>query len=255
MNIGQYPELLDKLSAAYALGTLKGGARRRLEVYARQSATVRASLLLWQERLVALIELTPPIEPSPNVWLQIQRRVNTELTAKPTDNGIESLLRRAIKRWRGFAGVGLVATAASVIFAVTQFQQAQTLQQSNQRLVASARSAPQLNYVAVLADEKSNANILITVDSKNNQIAVQRVGQFQESDEKSLQLWAIPKSGAPVSLTVLETDKLMRLKVANALMENAAVLAVSLETKGGVPSATGPQGPVLFKGQVLNATL
>jgi hypothetical protein len=41
MNILQNPELVDRLAAAYALGTLRGGARRRFEALARQSPSLR----------------------------------------------------------------------------------------------------------------------------------------------------------------------------------------------------------------------
>ena len=43
MNIDRHPELLDRLASAYALGTLRGGARRRFEALARERAPVRAS--------------------------------------------------------------------------------------------------------------------------------------------------------------------------------------------------------------------
>jgi anti-sigma-K factor RskA len=257
VNIGNHPDLLDKLCAAYALGTMKGGARRRLENYARQSATVRANLLLWQERMNAMIELMPQVEPSAQLWPSIERKVQQEVAMRTRQFGnftdaAEKLLRSTINRWRTIALVGGLATAASVFVGWQQYHQ---VRQANQQLVAAAAIAPTLRYVAVLADEKSNANILITVDSKNNQIAVQRVGQFKEADEKSLQLWAIPKTGAPTSLSVLDADKLMRLKVSNTLLDNSEVLAVSLEAKGGVPSDKGPVGPVLFKGQLLQATM
>jgi anti-sigma-K factor RskA len=258
VNIGSNPELLDKLCAAYALGTMKGGARRRLENYARQSATVRASLLLWQERMVAMIELVPQVEPSAHVWPSIERKVKNEIQNSRAGeyialaNSAEKLLRATISRWRGIAMAGGLATAASVLIGWQQYTQVNRV---NQELVAAASATPQLRYVAVLADDKSNANILITVDSKNNQIAVQRVGQFKEADEKSLQLWSIPKSGAPTSLSVLDSEKLMRLKVSNTLLDSSEVLAVSLEAKGGVPSEKGPVGPVLFKGQLLQATM
>jgi anti-sigma-K factor RskA len=247
VNIGSKPELLDKLCAGYALGTMKGGARRRLEHYARQSATVRTGLLLWQERMVAMIELVPPVTPSAHVWPSIERKVTHELA-----DSAQSLLKATINRWRSIAMGASLATAASVLIGWQQFNQ---MKQENQHLAAAAAVAPQLRYVAVLADEKSNANILVTVDSKNNQVAIQRVGQFKEADEKSLQLWAIPKTGAPTSLSVLDADKLMRLKVSAALLDNSEVLAISLEAKGGVPSEKGPVGPVLFKGQLLQATM
>jgi anti-sigma-K factor RskA len=265
VNIGNKPELLDKLCAGYALGTLKGHTRKRLEAYARQSATVRATMLLWQERMVAMIELAPQVEPRPTVWPNIEKRMLEEIAASRTSSPasyvsnteevIKNAINNAIARWRRFAIIGGLATTASVLIGWQQYQEVKRIQQSNQQLIAAAKVAPQLRYVAVLADEKSNANILITVDAKNNQIAVQRVGEFKEADEKSLQLWSIPKSGAPTSLSVLDTEKLMRLKVSNALLENSAVLAVSLEVKGGVPSEKGPLGPVLFKGQLLQATM
>jgi anti-sigma-K factor RskA len=257
VNIGNHPELLDKLCAAYALGTMKGGARRRLESYARQSATVRANLLLWQERMNAMIELMPQVEPSAAVWPSIERKVQQEMTMGTRQFGVltdtaEKLLRATISRWRSIAMVSGLATAASILIGWQQYRQ---VTQTNQQLVAAAAVAPTLRYVAVLADEKSNANIVITVDSKNNQIAVQRVSPFKEADEKSLQLWSIPKTGAPTSLSVLDADTLMRLKVSNTLLDNSEVLAVSLETKGGVPSEKGPVGPVLFKGQLVRATM
>jgi anti-sigma-K factor RskA len=258
VNIGNKPELLDKLCADYALGTMKGGARRRLENYARQSATVRASLLLWQERMAAMIELVPQVAPRPHVWPGIARKVSLEIQNSRSSEfatlaqGTDKLLRATINRWRSIAMAGGLATAASVLVGWQQYTE---IKQSNLQLIASSAAAPQLRYVAVLADEKSNANILITVDSKNSQVAIQRVGQFKEAEEKSLQLWAIPKSGAPTSLSVLEAGRLMRLKVSNTLLDSSEVLAVSLEVKGGVPSEKGPIGPVLFKGQLLQATM
>ena len=57
MNITQHPDLLDRLAASYALGTLRGGARRRFEALAREHATVRAAALVWQTRWSGLTEL------------------------------------------------------------------------------------------------------------------------------------------------------------------------------------------------------
>src|SRR5215204_2750510 len=57
MNLLDHPDLADRLAAAYALGTLRGGARRRFEAQARQSPTLRAAALAWQERFGAMTEL------------------------------------------------------------------------------------------------------------------------------------------------------------------------------------------------------
>ena len=75
MNITQHPDLLDRLAASYALGTLRGGARRRFEALAREHATVRAAALVWQTRWSGLTELQPQVAPSPAVWTRIDNLV------------------------------------------------------------------------------------------------------------------------------------------------------------------------------------
>jgi anti-sigma-K factor RskA len=275
MNIGQHPELLDRLAAAYAIGTLKGGARRRLEAQARQSAAVRASILLWQERLQAFNELPQPITPSPALWPRIERVIREELMfgQERTSSGVQGLLEqlRALRRrmhwWQGGAWLGVAATVAAVGVGVRVHQSAQTNALQAQagfaqerasmqaRFDAQLASQPQLRYVAVLADNQSNASVLVTVDSRNNRLTVQRVSDFSEDEAKSLQLWALPPGGKPESLGVLSADRVLRLTAPTQQVQRASALAVSLEPKGGVPSETGPTGPVLFKGSLLPATL
>ena len=57
MNLVDKPELLSRLAAAYAVGTLRGGARRRFESMARVQAPVRAQALIWQARIGGIVEL------------------------------------------------------------------------------------------------------------------------------------------------------------------------------------------------------
>ena len=74
MHLPQHPELLDKLAASYAVGTLRGGARRRFESLAREQAPVRAAALIWQARIGSVAELQTPIAPNPVVWTRIKPR-------------------------------------------------------------------------------------------------------------------------------------------------------------------------------------
>jgi anti-sigma-K factor RskA len=97
--------------------------------------------------------------------------------------------------------------------------------------------------------------MLVTFDPKNNKLTLQRVGGFQEAADKSLQLWALPPSGGPRSLGVLSQERLLQLTAGEADVREVPTLAISLEPKGGVPSATGPTGPVLFKGALIQKML
>lgn len=78
MNISRHPELLDRLAAAYALGTLRGAARRRFEQLARDQAPVRAAALLWQGRWSALSEMQAPVRPDDAVWVRIDNLLQAE---------------------------------------------------------------------------------------------------------------------------------------------------------------------------------
>ena len=270
MNLSHHPELLDRLAAAYALGTLRGGARRRFESMARQSPTVRAAALIWQERFASMTELQQAQAPSPNVWKRIANVIAAEqqpASALGADAPDESWWR-ALGLWRSAALAGALATVAAVGVGLNlnakmsdrdaQLAQASQvrsqLTQQNAELAAQLRARPDIQYVAVLSDDKSAASMLVTFDPRNNTLSLKRVGGFQEAPDKSLQLWALPPGGGAQSLGVLSGEPVVRLTAADQMkeaMKEAPTLAITLEPKGGVPPGAPASGPVLFKGQLM----
>ena len=82
MNLIQNASLIEQLAASYALGTLRGGARRRFEGLARTHAPVRAAALIWQGRLASVAELQAQAAPSPAVWKRIENLVQAEKEAQ-----------------------------------------------------------------------------------------------------------------------------------------------------------------------------
>ncbi len=265
MNFQQHPELLERLAQAYALGTLRGGARRRFETLAREHPTLRAAALVWQSRLASLNELQPRSAPSPAVWTRINNLVQGEqqaqamqaarataqlaaLTPTPGSGGWwQSLLL-----WRGATAAGVAATLLATVLGLNLREQ---LGGEIGQLQARLQATPQIAYVAVLADDKSQASMLVTFDPTNKRLTLQRVGNYQEAGDRSLQLWALPPAGAPRSLGVLGGDKVLRLTAGENDVREVPLLAISLEPKGGVPGAGGPTGPVLFKGALIQKQL
>lgn len=259
MNIAKNPPLLDQLAASYALGTLRGGARRRFEVLAREQAPVRAAALIWQSRWSGLTELQVEMQPSPAVWTRIDNLVRAERQAKsmqaaraahpasPTTGWFNSLLL-----WRGAAFAGLTALALLVTGHLSMRDQ---LDAQIARLSTQLQQTPPVSYVAMLSDAQSRESMLVTFDPVNNKLVLQRVNGFQEASDKSLQLWALPPAGAPRSLGVLGHDKLLKLTALESQVREVPALAISLEPLGGVPSERGPTGPVLFKGRLIERTL
>ena len=72
------PQLVDRLAAAYALGTLSGPARRRFEALHHQRADVRIAVAQWEERLGRLAASLAPVRPSPRVWAAIEARTRRQ---------------------------------------------------------------------------------------------------------------------------------------------------------------------------------
>ena len=275
MNLINNPDLLDRLASHYALGTLRGGARRRFETLAREHAKVRAAALVWQTRLAGVNELQMQVAPSPVVWTRIDNLVRGELDAATlqsrklmasTQKAVPAGWWSGLGVWRSLAAAGALASVVAITVGLNLRSQlrgemasqgTQMSQMSGEinRLQAQLLATPQIEYVAVLADGKSAASMLVTFDPKNKKLVLQRVGGYQEATDRSLQLWALPPSGGPRSLGVLGGDKLLQLTANDGDIRAVPTLAISLEPKGGVPSAGGPTGPVLFTGTVIQKML
>ncbi|WP_418124966.1 anti-sigma factor [Variovorax sp. 160MFSha2.1] len=251
MNLIAHPELLELLAASHALGTLRGGARRRFEAMAREQAPVRAAALVWQGRLASMTELQSPVVPDAAVWTRIRNMIDAEQStlalerqraaASAAGEPRQGGWLRSLALWRGAAVAGALATVVAVTVGLNLRDQLQ--------------NAPVVQYVAVLSDDKAAASMLVTFDPKKKQLVLQRVGDYREGDDKSLQLWALPPGGAPRSLGVLGNAPALKLTASESDVQAVPALAISLEAKGGVPAGSGPKGPILFKGALIEKTI
>ena len=132
MNLLNNSELLERLAGSYALGTLRGGARRRFESMAREQAPVRAAALIWQSRLASINELQPQAQPDAVVWTRIQNLVLGEKTsasqaavraqAAAQPSGLGDWLRN-LTLWRTASALGALATITAISINVGQRQE------------------------------------------------------------------------------------------------------------------------------------
>ena len=264
MNLLRHPELIDRLASAHALGTLRGGARRRFETLARQHPAIRAAALAWQARVAGLTELQAPVAPDAAVWTRIRNLVHADQAQAALARQRAAAPAAASSGWWGRLGFWRGATAAATLAAVLggwvavglQHEGEQRIAQLQAELQTQAANQTRIEYVAVLADAQGQARgpeILVTFDAQRQRLTLQRVGGYQEAADKSLQLWALPPDGKPRSLGVLGEDKLLQLTTSAEAVQAVPALAISLEPKGGVPSEGGPTGPVLFSGSLIRS--
>lgn len=228
MNIRNNPTLREKLAAEYVLGTLRGGARRRFEGWLHNDAALRATTAAWQDRLAPMAEFAGATPPPRRVWGQIERRLNLKRAAPAW----QFWRNESVTFWRS---LGLASSAAAALLVVV--------------MLTRTVDAPRIDYVATLTDDQAHAALLLTGDTGRHRMQVRVVGGAPVASDKTLQLWAVPKQGAPRSLGILADNRSATLALnERALGGDVALLAVSLEPKGGSPDPNGPTGPILYKG-------
>jgi anti-sigma-K factor RskA len=228
MNIRHNAELRQKLSSEYVLGTLKGGARRRFEGWMHDDADLRRMTAEWQQRLAPMAEFAPSVAPRKQVWRNIERR----LKLRPAPTKWQCLLQESVTFWRS---LGIASTAIATLLVVV--------------MMSNSMGPPVISDIATLTDGKTGTALLLTADRNKGILDVRVIAAAPVASDRSLQLWAVPKSGNPRSLGVLTGNERATLALnERAIGADVALLAVSLEPRGGSPDPNGPSGPILYTG-------
>src|SRR5260221_6573252 len=141
-------------------------------------------------------------------------------------------------------------TAALLVATILISQQPQQATPSPVVLRVPAEQIP-ASYLAVLSEPKTQKAVLVAWAGRtSDKLWVTTLDPAIHVPEKSLELWALPKTGAPKSLGLVAAEKNGVLKLAAAADQSLGeipALAVSLEPKGGSPTGA-PTGPVLLTG-------
>jgi anti-sigma-K factor RskA len=229
-------ELIDHLGAEYVLGTLRGGARARFERWLGDpgespGAQARRAVRGWEDRLVRLADGVPRVEPSPQVWREIERR--TRATAVPAAAPRDAAAARR-RPWRPWA---LAASLLVVAFGAWLALDPRATQPDWQ-LAAQLRP-----------DATAAVQWRVDYDAAADQLRITALAPPDLPAGTVHELWALADDSAPpVSLGLLPaTGDLQRAldPTQRAAFLRAGKLAVSREPTGGSPTGV-PTGPVLL---------
>ena len=216
----QAPALRRALAADYAIGLMAPAARRRFEQLLLDDAALRVELAHWQESLASLTETLPQVPVPERVWQGVTARIEPQVLHVPE--------KRPFWNW-------LRVTAALCSIVVLVF-------------LGSLYNRDDARYRATLLT--ANAQPALKVEAHADYLQVEPLTLAAVDPGRSLELWAIPADGKPISLGVIPAGgkgKVEMNEAQKALIGKPIALAVSLEPKGGSPTGQ-PTGPVLYQG-------
>jgi anti-sigma-K factor RskA len=156
------------------------------------------------------------------VWQQIVARIEPQRLHVPE--------KRPFWSWMRIAAVActlLVAVIVGVIY---------------------NRDKPDFNATLVAGNQQP----ALTVQAFDRYLKIDPVAVASVEAGRSLELWAIPADGVPVSLGVIPDNGKGRVDLSDSqrrLLGSQTTMAITLEPKGGSPSGK-PTGPILYKGQL-----
>jgi anti-sigma-K factor RskA len=221
------PDRAERLAAEYALGTLRGGARRRFEALLPAHPALRAALADWHARLEPLTDALPAVQPPERVWAGVQTRL-FDTPEAPTP------WWQRLGVWRAFSGTAVALAVAM--------------------LALNLREMPaQPPVVVVLAGNPQvaqglQARFVASVSADGRALVLRPLDALPGGPGRALELWAVPAEGAPRSLGLLTADGRASVQ-RNQLLQGTAALAVSIEPPGGSPTGA-PTGPVVSVGAI-----
>jgi anti-sigma-K factor RskA len=152
MDLRRNADLQGRLAAEFALGTLRGLARRRMRRWIAETPAVANAVQDWELRLAPLALAAAPVQPPARVWRAIEERLGPR--ARPA--GLWSNL--AFWRNLGLVASGMAAGLLATISVMAPRAPAPAPQPVVVRVPANEMAA---SYLAVLSDPKTQKPMLI----------------------------------------------------------------------------------------------
>lgn len=214
----------DTLAAELALGVLDPAERADALRLCLSDPDFAAAVEQWGLRFSPLLADFPSVEAPAHIWPMVAARVGS---GDPDSQHI-----RAIRRWRGIAGIcGAVAAALGLFILV--------------RPVDTTAPAPAAIGVAQLADASGAGALAIAYDPSRGTLRLSRA--MLGDSHKRPELWVIPSDGKPRSLGLINDDNgtLTIDRSLQPFLAEGVTLAITLEDPATAPHPAPTSAPIL----------
>ncbi len=216
--------------------TEEAAARRREAAEPAFAAEVEA----WNEHLAGIATTVVAVEPSAEVWPQIEAGVS--MPAAANDNG-----RLAFWRTWAIGSSGLLAASlAAVVVLVAQPQPVPPAP------TPTTPPALAVTRVATLTLENGAAAMTLAYDPVSGELYLAPTAEMA-GDSRVPHLWLVMPEGAVQLVGAIDGSATSRHSLTRALTGAAGTanaVAVSMEAPGHTPAMNKPDGPVVASGEL-----
>ena len=223
------------LAAEYVIGSLPDTERVTFEQALVREFDLQREVYYWQDRLLPMTRVLPPVDPSAGLWPRIEK----SLSARTAQSRVADA---GISWWQGltFWRFGAVAAALLAVFLGV-------------RLLVPAATAPEGGrYYAVLqSPDRKDAGWIVEA-AAGGKLRLVPLATTTVAPGKSLQFWTKPQgANAPTSLGLVPPNRVTEIDIARLpAMEGEQLFELTLEPEGG--STIGrPTGPILYVGRAV----
>lgn len=234
------PDDATAVAGELALRVLSPEDEARARAREASDPAFAAEVQIWNDKLAALAEEIPAVQPSPDVWPGVEARLGAAAGPAANDNGRAGF-------WRAWAlgSSGLLA-ASLVAVAVLATRPAP---------VPVVQPAPVagVTRIATLSLESGAPAVTLVYDTVTGNLFLAPTAPM-DPDAGVPHLWLVRPDGAGVQLVGAIDGSASSRHTLDAVLAatagQARAVAISMEAPGHTPAADRPDGPVVASGEL-----
>jgi anti-sigma-K factor RskA len=220
----QHKDIPGQYSAAeYVLGTMSGEERLQFEQRLASDYGLQAEVTAWEERLSPMLDLVDPVDPPPEVWQQIQRRIDPQEQKSGIWNNLIF--------WRN---LGMVAATMVLALGLTIF---------------GIKTDPAMDMVMMVTNEQAQVEWVVGTPGRSDMLHVKAMDPPDLPKGQVCQLWMEMQDGTFKPVGVMPHSGMSKMKVP-AQLKSKSNFKITIESEDDMPMQK-PTGKMVFQGNLI----
>ena len=233
----QNPELFEQLAIEYAVGSLRGRAKKRFEALMETHFYLRAVVDAYELKFANLVELLPDVQPSKKVWNNIDSHIKASVkAAAPKEEKVAWWKSGFFKQGFGMAMMTMVISAVLLFNPMTQ-----------------DNTATATGYSAILESETIGVVAVTKIQKSDMKLTIDMMKPMPISEDMELALWCHPKDGGmPMKMGIIKKMGKTEIPISKEEWQNmkgVGRLEISVESKSEYENHK-PTGKIILIGDL-----